>query len=195
MAGLLPFDRQFPGLVDPVNITSQLGTFYASTIYPWSEPVRVRIDSRLKVVLGTTGLIAPNSPPGFFIDAFESRWHYPWSEPVRTKPRLHAALNPVTAYTNISPLPNPVLSRWLMPLTEPVRLKKGIGRHLQQTLAIPTRIVPVVNVFITISATETNGDVFLGAMRALTLGPPVKIRVSIREMDVPSGGNLSIEET
>ena len=176
----------------PPGTFPAIAQFESAWHQPWTEPVRFR---RISAALATSGYNNPNVPIEIATQTLESRWHYAWSEPVRLKRGTHPSLQPFIAFINSTVFQlDPRIVRYT-PLSEPVRLKKGLGRHLQPTLAMPNRILPVPNVTLVMNATETNSDVFLGAMRALSLGPPVKIRVSIREMDVPSGGLLSIEET
>ena len=129
----------------------------------------------------------------------ESRWHQPWSEPVRLKPGLGAPLQYVT---DVNPFPLPgdgiTYASWHAPLSEPVRLKPGLGAWLQAFAAatlVPDNIIP--DVVVTVTATEINGDVFLGAINVYDSGGTSgtgEAKVSIAEV-IPGNDPVSIEES
>ncbi len=106
-------------------------------VYPWTEPVRRKPGLRAAL---QQSLIATTLNPGTqIIQGFESRWHQPWTEPVRLK-RFPTAEQQVTPVVFRPPLVSFAYYNWL---TEPVRLKRGLGAHFQQFLALDTAAIPV----------------------------------------------------
>lgn len=167
----------------------------------WSEPVRVRINPRLAIALIASGLFAPVLNPNSQITQnFESRWHYAWSEPVRLKRGTHPGLQSFSAFIDSPVFQLDARIVRYLPLSEPVWPKKGLKQQLQQTLAMPPRLLPTPNVIARMAATETNRDI---ALFGIDIGDNVPkpyvlfagANVTVTEIPAISGGALSIEET
>lgn len=132
------------------------------------------------------------SPTAFTLEAvLESKWHQPWSEPsVKEKKGLGAYLQRTFTIdaTTVFGIVN--ILRAYRFWAEPVKEKIGFKAYLQQTLAWGPQTLPNPTVTVTIGATETNSDIFAGAMTfGGTSGTtvPVSAVVSIFETGNPTG--------
>lgn len=118
--------------------------------------------------------------------------YYAWlTEPVRLKKGLASYEQQAVAAPPI--FPNLLRTvPWFEPLNEPRWPKKGLKAHLQQTTVLGTHETSHV-VFVTLDATETNGD--FAEIYAVVYNRPVRAAVSIKE--IPNGdlAYSSIEET
>lgn len=156
----------------------------APWLYPWSEPVRPKpgLGARFQQF---TSLGTPNIPG---TATFLQGWYVPFSEPVRLKRGIPSIEQ---HYFEFEPEPPEFLDiPWYGRLSEPVRFKPGLRAHLQQALAQPPRILPTPNVTATMAATETDTDVFLGAINVYSGGsaniPGQGANVSLEEVQIPN---------
>lgn len=183
----------------PADIT-YLGGNEASYHQPWSEPVRFKQDPRASIALIASGPFSP-----IFADTVslgrEMPWFAPLSEPKRFPRQLHASLQQFDPLqTPVQPKVTSFLQGWFNWLSEPVREKLGLKVYLQQTLAAPTRLLPTPNITAVMAATETNGDVFLGALNVYTgsVTPTTSgqgAKISVVENAVPGNDPVSIRES
>lgn len=184
----------------PVLTQDQItATFESRWHYPWSTPVRLRIDPRLAVALASSGPFAPVLTQDQLIDSLESRWHQPWSEPVRwtINPRLAVALDTSGPRDAIYALSFTVSKSipWFKPFDIPVWPRKGLNTHLQQFDLYET--VPKSYIIVTLAATETNTDSFLGGVFVSGSTPSTgsnSANVSLTEIPANDSGAVSIEE-
>lgn len=207
----------------------------ATWIYPWSEPVREKINKRLAIALIASGLFAPVPFPGTQPGPSNAApWIYPWSEPVRLKPQVQAGNQQALFFSPIPVVPQdwrqwlsePVrqkrgLGAWLqqfdslqvpvVPSTttflegwynwfsEPVRFLKGLKAPYQQFLAYHPRLVPNPNVTATMAATETNADIFQGAVNVYQSVTPATgtagAKVSVVETPIPGSDPVGVRES
>lgn len=177
----------------PAGAFPPIQGFESAWHQPWSEPVRVRIDPKLKTALVVSGLFAPVLTDTQITNDIESRWHEPWSEPVRIRPRLNAGLNLFNSLpTPTQQVPGTLLEGWFSWLSEPVRHKPGLSVALQRFISTPERLLPVSNITITMAATEVNLDsAVFGVMISNKLA---SAKVSIKEIQAYTSGAASIIE-
>lgn len=141
----------FPGIIP--------GPSYESTFHhAWSEPVKQKIDPRLSIALAASGVFSPTFDNTTVLARVMS-WYASLATPVRQPIGLKAYLQLFTFIdAHIIPRPNTLMSWWAH-FRDPVRLKPGLGVGLQQTFTYPPRLLPPVDVILTMTATETNADV------------------------------------
>ncbi len=112
----------------------------------------------------------------------ESSWHQAWSiPPVLSKTGLQTALQ--QSFTIDAPYIFGIVNvlRGYTPWSEPVRQKIGLKAYLQQFLAHEPRAIGPTPVTMTLSATETNSDIFAGAIFVGEGLPPTSAIVSVEE--------------
>lgn len=201
---------QYQSYTSPAQFTPEVIAF-DKWGFAWSEP-SVKQKKGLGFYLQQAAIGPVLNPETQIIQKIESRWHYPWSEPVRKKPGLGAWLQDTTApKTPIFPTGIARLSQWFAPLSEPVRLRLGLRAGLQRFFQSSQEVV-LPDVFVTLSATETNNDsAFFGvtvynAVPVVTRVPTVVVSikeipvirtadVSTEELPAIGNANVSIEET
>ncbi len=161
--------------------------------YQWfSEPVRFKNGLGPHLQRFEISLI-----PQQFVVSQSNPWFNWLSEPVRFKPRVLAADQPFFFF---EPEPPEFLDiPWYANLAEPVRLPKGLRAQLQQFLAYHPRILPTPTVFVTMAATETNNDVFLGGVIVYSSVSPATSGQGavVSVVEVPESGGtapISIQE-
>lgn len=184
--GLAPYLQQaFTGDPSPFPTSRNMGW------YGWlSEPVRQK-PGLLAALQQFDALQAPVVPQvASFIP-----WYAPFADPVRLKPGLLAANQAFFFYG--PEFPEDLDVDWYHPFSEPKRFKPGLRADLQQFFAYHPRILPNPDVTATMAATETNADVFLGAINVYNGGgttPGQGAKVSIVEIG-PDNDPVSIEES
>lgn len=186
---------------DVLSDNQLIDTFESRWHQPWSEPTRrkgLRTSIQQSTVHGSVptpvgGSIewyAPFSDPmrrlwrpttqtAYFANpetpaptAVFLEWHNWFSDPVRAKAGLRPDLQAVIS-SNIEPI-IPSSQSWFGPYSEPLRLsfKIGLKAWLQQFFAADTETPPPPPLTIILSATETNGDIFTGAIFVTDEPPP-----------------------
>jgi hypothetical protein len=164
----------------------------APWLYRWSEPVRIK--PGLNAALQQSYTMDPSWIPNPARQL--EGWYNWWSEPVRQKPGLGAANQAFFFYE--TEFPEDMDVDWYRPFSEPVRFKQGLRPDLQQFLAYHPRILPTPNVTGVMAATETNTDVFLGAINVYSGGSSTtsggQASVSVVESG-PGGDGISIVES
>lgn len=180
--------------IDPYILTQPERVSEDKWHQPWSTPVRLKrgLGTWLQHVTDINPFPRPSD------QTTAASWYIPLSEPVRLKPGLRVSLQQFLAIDPYSLTQPERVSedKWHEPWAEPVRLPKGLGAWLQAFRAatdIPTSIIP--NVTVTISATETNNDVFLGGIKVFASLPARRALVSIVEIPIPGNDPSSIVES
>lgn len=175
--------QAYTGDPTPFPVSRNMGWFNW-----WSEPVRKKpgIGAYLQ---RADQLQVPVVPP---VSSFIP-WFAPFSEPVRTKPSIRTGDQP---FFSLEPEPPEAMEiPWYSPLSEPVRQKIGLKAWLQQTTAMPPRLLPTPNVTVIMAATETNSDVAEFAINVYTGGsttiPGQGAQVSIEEIKIPGNSPVS----
>lgn len=165
---------------------------FISWFQAWSEPVRFKPGLRAHLQTFATPQTPPQPNPRFLLEG----WYQPLSEPVRVKPGVRTGDQ---QFFFFEPEPPEFLEiPWFAPLSEPVRLPKGLKAPYQQFLAYHPRVLPPVNVTMTMAVTEVNNDVFLGTIIVYSSVTPAASGhgANVSVVEVPDGGTapVSIQE-
>lgn len=160
---------------------------------PWSEPLHPKpgLGAALQRAFTVDTAFVPN--PRNLLEG----WYNWLSEPVRIKRGIPAVEQ---HFFEFEPEPPEFLDiPWYNWLAEPVRFPKGLKVYLQRAFIGPDRLLPTPTVFVTLNATETNNDVFLGAVLVYNSVTPATsgqgAKVSIIEVPTSGGDPVSIKES
>lgn len=129
--------RQRDFFAEPFSLTQPEQILYSKFAYQWSEPVRfpLRLKTGLHQVLAFQPMPSPFAASG---------WYQPLTDPVRFPLRLRAGLNLFTSLPfPVVPAPTSLLEGWFNWWSEPARTLQGLKPWLQQTTAMPPRLLPV----------------------------------------------------
>lgn len=186
----------YPSLTEPISQSGE-AVFESKWHQPWTEPVRFRIDPRRKIAIDSWLYRLVQFSP-FGEAPMESKFHFSWSEPVRQKKGMRAWYQRYDFYDlQFLPEPDAIFGSWYPPLTEPVRLPKGLRARYHPHLAQPSRVLPPVDMTVTLTAFEVNEDVFEAGLN-IEEPEPVPSRegasVTIIEIAALSDGAASIGE-
>lgn len=181
----MPRDFQYQATVQPLVLPGIDTRWFM----PLSEPVQMRVMP--------TAQMAPDFVIGA-VPIIPDQFYQPFQDPVWEKPGLRASLQQFLALdAELPPTPAEFLEGWYNWLSEPVRDKPGLKAALQQFFAYHPRVLPTPDVTMTMAATETNSDVFLGAVNVYGGGTTATgggATVSVIESG-PGGDPISIEES
>lgn len=169
---------------------------------PWSDPFQTIWKSWIRqaaIARITSGPITP--PTGIPIPTWD-KWGYQWQDPGHVRLDTRKGLPVVEQRALFFILDifeiNLYLRGWFNWLNEPVRKKPGLRADLQHYFEAPPRILPTPNVIVTMAATETNLDVFLGAINVYDGGGSTAsnqgAKVSVTETSPDNSGGMSIRE-
>ena len=160
---------------------------------PWSEPVR----HRPQLLPGLQSVLAFHSTPVVSFGWY-GELSYP-TELMRQRMKLRTDLQSTVALETPVVPPAATLIQWFSNLSEPVRLPVGLRAAWQRAFTGADRLLPTPDVTIVMAATETNLDVFLGAINVYDSGGSATsnqgARVSISEVPVPGSDGMSIRES
>lgn len=156
--------------------------------YEWTTPVRLKRGLRPELHQFYTNdtIVLPETR--------QLEWYNWLNAPVRLKSGLGHWLAP--AVTFHSPL-QPVIFSIYEYFTDPIWPKRGLGTHLQQSLAYHPRLLPNPTVTAVMNTKETNNDVALFGVCVYSPITPttnaVLANVSITEIPLIQGAAASIE--
>lgn len=190
LAVVLGASGPFAPVLDDAQLTDKIE---ARWHFPWSEPVRLPIGLKAQY----QQVLAANPGIAQFMDLGFMPWFIPLSEPKRFPVQLITGSQDPFFSEEEPPIDMAV--PWFVWLSEPVRTLQGLKAWLQQTTAMPPRLLPTPNVFAAMDATETNYDSAIFGFNVYTSSTSSTsgqgAKVSIVEVANSGGDPVSVRES